>query len=236
MDPVHTDSQAPRKEIDFSPPQGVYMPLWRSLWRQLRDRGEKLPPLEITAKPVDVGMLLGDTVSIPWYRTIFSSLGDVITPETAPPLQLESHPVDLGELISDQVQRGWWTSLLRNLADRVAPEKLPPLHLTAAPVDAQPASTQLLVPRWSTLVDTTAMAPANSSAAPAERVSIAPPRVIPLSMAAAESILEVDSGSIPDLVSKAKRTLRFSRIREAFWIAVAGAEALLLIFWLFVQK
>ena len=124
----------------------------------------------------------------------------------------------------------------RNLADRVAPEKLPPLHLTAAPVDAQPASTQLLVPRWSTLVDTTAMAPANSSAAPAERVSIAPPRVIPLSMAAAESILEVDSGSIPDLVSKAKRTLRFSRIREAFWIAVAGAEALLLIFWLFVQK
>jgi hypothetical protein len=204
---------------------------------QLCDRGEKLPPLEITAKPVNVGMLLGDTVSIPWYRTVFSNIGDVITPETAPPLQLESHPVDSGELISDQVQRGWWTSLLRNLADWAAPEKAPPLHLTAAPVNPETASGQLLVPRWSALIAAPAAAPARLSAVAAERIPIAPPRVIPLSMAeAAESIMEADSSSIPELISRAQRTLHFSRIREAFWIALASAEVILLMVWLFFQK
>jgi hypothetical protein len=237
MEPVHTSSPPPDYEVDFSPPPDLRLPLWRSLLRQVCDRGEQLPPLETTAKPVNVGMLLGDSVSIPWYRTVFSNIGDVITPETAPPLQLESHPVEGGELISDQIQRGWWTSLLRNLADWAAPEKMPPLHLTAAPVNPETASGQLLVPRWSSLVAAPAAAPAKLSSVAAARIPIAPPRVIPLSMAeAAESIMEADSSSIPELISKAQRTLRFSRIREGFWIAVACAEALLLIFWLFVQK
>ena len=77
---------------------------------------EKLPPLQISSRPVNVGMLIGDIVSLPWYRTVFTNLGNVIAPETLPPLELESRPVDVGELISDQMGHLWWTSLLRNLA------------------------------------------------------------------------------------------------------------------------
>ncbi len=70
-------------------------------------------------------MLIGDAVSLPWYRTVFTNLGNVINPEVLPPLELESRPLDVGELVSDQMGHMWWTSLLRNLADRVAPERLP---------------------------------------------------------------------------------------------------------------
>ena len=55
-------------------------------------------------------MLLGEYLDLPWYRTVFTNLGDVISPETLPPLQLESRPVDVGELIGDTIARAWWSS------------------------------------------------------------------------------------------------------------------------------
>jgi hypothetical protein len=54
-------------------------------------------------RPVNTGMLIGDAVSLPWYRTVFTNLGNVINPEVLPPLELESRPVDVGELVSDQM-------------------------------------------------------------------------------------------------------------------------------------
>ncbi len=125
-------------ELDLLLPQSVTRPLWSSLLSNLHDRffPEKLPPLQLTSRPMNTGMLIGDAVSLPWFRTVFTNLGNVINPEILPPLELESQPVDVGELISDQMGHMWWTSLLRNLADRVAPERLPPLQLTSTPVDA----------------------------------------------------------------------------------------------------
>ena len=135
---VSMEAPEDNQELDLLLPSSVTGPLWKSLLRNLRDRffPEKLPPLQLTSRPVNTGMLIGDAVSLPWYRTVFTNLGNVINPEVLPPLELESRPMDVGELVSDQMGHMWWTSLLRNLADRVAPERLPPLQLTSAPVDA----------------------------------------------------------------------------------------------------
>src|SRR5260370_12514837 len=130
--------------------------LWKALVSKLRDtfEPEKLPPLDFTSRPVNVGLLLGDRLSLPWFRTVFTNIGDVISPEILPPLELESRPVDVGELITDQLSHFWWGSLLRNLADRVAPETMPALHLTSKPIlDIIPKS-WILLPMWSEVVDT----------------------------------------------------------------------------------
>src|SRR5271154_3239395 len=89
------------RELDLLLPEGWDRPLRKRLLDHLRDTlaPGKLPPLQLTSRPVDVGMSAGDILSLPWYRTVFTNLGDVISPEILPPLQLESRPVDVGELI-----------------------------------------------------------------------------------------------------------------------------------------
>ena len=144
------------QELDLSPPEDLTRPLWRSLVGNFRDRflPENLPPLYITSRPVNLGMLLGDFLDLPWYRTVFTNLGDVISPETQAPLQLESRPVDVGELIADQMSHPWWSSLLRSLADAIAPEKFPPLELTSEPANAIIPSDALLLTSWSNVIST----------------------------------------------------------------------------------
>src|SRR4051794_26189827 len=76
-------------DLDFSPPEGLTLSLWRSLLINFADRfaPERLPPLQLTSKPVPV-MLPGELFELPWYRTIFSNIADVVSPETLPPLEL----------------------------------------------------------------------------------------------------------------------------------------------------
>ncbi len=141
-------------DLDFSPPEGLTRSLWRSLLINFADRfaPERLPPLQLTSKPVDLGLLPGELLELPWYRTVFSNLADVISPETLPPLELESRPVDVGELLGDELSHGWWNSLLQNLRDRIAPERLPPLELTSNPVAAFGAEASMQILDWSTLI------------------------------------------------------------------------------------
>ncbi len=136
----------PQIPLDLLPPKSLSQPLWRSLAGNLRDTfsPEKLPPLELTSRPVQLGLSYGDRLSLPWYRTVFSNIGDVISPETLPPLELESQPAEVGELITDQLSHFWFGSLLRNLADRVAPESQPTLKLTAKPARPQPKSPKVV--------------------------------------------------------------------------------------------
>ncbi len=152
-DYVSGSPQEPSPELHLLPPESLSISVWRSLWLNIRDRfsADNRPPLQLSSRPVEVGMLLGDVLALPWYRTVFANLGDVINPETLPPLVLESRPVEVDELLSDTLAQGWWGSLLRNLADDIAPEKLPPLHLTTAPIRIQGMSSMLLVPSWSSL-------------------------------------------------------------------------------------
>ena len=177
-------------------------------------------------------MLIGDAVSLPWYRTVFTNLGNVINPEVLPPLELESRPVDVGELISDQMGHMWWSSLLRNLADRVAPERLPPLQLTSAPVDADLKSGSMQLARWSSLITLPKVPLAERkyfTAAPprpsAPRAGQAPPFAGFAGISAA--LFEAaPSHAHP---AKLQTALSRSRLREALLISLAVLEAAYLV-------
>jgi hypothetical protein len=226
----HDDSS----EINLLPPPELTIPLWRSLARNLRERfyPAPQPPLEITARPAQVGMLVGDILNLPWYRTVFNSIGDVIAPETLPPLELDSHAVDVGELISDQIQHGWWTSLLRNLVDNVAPEKLPPLHLSSAPIKPDASSQYLMVPRWSSLIEAPSAAREQATAASST------PRLMHLITPAQLSSPEVVTRSRPDTeeIARTQRALRRARLREACWMSAAAIQIAFLFAWWIVGK
>jgi hypothetical protein len=212
------------RDIELLLPDNWNVPLWRRLLGNLKDTfvPEKLPPLELTSRPVDVGMLACDMVSLPWFRTVFTNLGDVISPETQPPLELESRPVDVGELIGDQMSHMWWTSLLRNLADSVAPERVPPLQLTSSPMDPGSIPGPMLLPRWSSVISTPKVFlpdKPKSAYAPAQpRVAAPPPKPDPAEVEFVH-VLEADL----------KRDLRRSRFRQRVWVSLAVLEVAALI-------
>ena len=235
------DQDVPRassalEEVNLLPPPELNVSLLRSLFTNLRDlvSPKRLPPLKLTSRPVNVGMLVGDILDLPWYRTILSNIGDAISPDTQPPLQLESQPVDV-ELISDQ--QAWWRSLLRNLADTVAPERQPALHLTSQPTNPEMASTVLIAPRWSSLIATPAidtprlLLPARWKA-PADRPLAMPTpvrtRFLQLPPLDAPTTDEFED-SERKLVLHLKRSIRRSHFREIAWISVIVAEVAALV-------
>ena len=215
-------------DLDLSPPDGLTVSLWRSLLLNFIDRvaPERLPPLELTSKPVDVGLLAGDLLQLPWYRTVFSNLAEVLTPETLPPLQLESKPVDLGELLGDDLAHGWVYSLLGNLRDRLAPEKLPPLQLTSHPVAAFGADASLQILDWSTLINT-----------PKVFLPDAPRQASPTgSVEPSASPTQVAVSVHPELLAtrlRLTRDLGRTRFRSRIWTALAAAEVVFLLVALF---
>jgi len=224
-DPSPRDRQAepqPRgagHEINLLLAEDWNRPLWKDLLEQIRDRisPEKLPPLRLTSRPVDVGMLAGDVLSLPWYRSVFTNLGDVISPETQPPLQLESRPVDVGELISDQMSHGWWSSLLRNLADVVAPERQPALQLTSSPMDPGSPSRSMQLPRWSSVISTPKVFLPDK---PKAEYQPAPVRVAQPKPKPDPAEIEFVRVMHEDL----RRDLRRSRFRQRIWVGLVFVE------------
>jgi hypothetical protein len=214
--------------LDLLPPSSLTQPLWRSLVGNLRDTfaPEKLPPLELTSRPVYVGLALGERLRLPWFRTVFTNIGDVISPETPPPLELESRPVDVGELITDQLSHFWWGSLLRNLADRVAPETLPTLNLTSKPIlDIIPKS-WILLPMWSEVVDTPKVFyPDKPKPADAARPVNLQPVALPAGKREALAEALVREPTTADLL----RDLRRSRIRQRIWVGLATVQIVYLV-------
>jgi hypothetical protein len=210
--------------LDLLPPSSLTQPLWRSLGGNLRDTfaPEKLPPLRLTSRPVNVGLLIGDRISLPWFRTVFTNIGGVISPESLPPLELESEPVDVGELLTDQLSHLWFGSLLRNLADRVSPERLPALQLTAKPIlDIVPKS-WIILPMWSEALDGPKIfypdKPKEAEAPRPLMVKLAPtPEQV--------QQLQVEELTAADLI----RDIRKSKIRQRVWIAVAAAQVAYLV-------
>jgi hypothetical protein len=216
-------------ELDFSPPEELTISLWRSLLLNVLDRlaPERLPPLQLTSKPVDVGILVGDQVDLPWFRTVFTNLGDVISPETLPPLHLTSQPVDVGELLGDDLSRGWWDTLLASIRDRIAPEKLSPLHLTAQPVPVFGAESSLQLLDWSTLVSTPKVFLPDAPKAEASTERVLTPRTEEAAPPAAPAVPKdpVLLAARMQLVRDLGRT----RFRRRIWIGLAAAEAVFLI-------
>jgi len=218
-------------DLDLAPPPEITRSLFKSLIYNFRDRflPDNLPPLYLTSRPVNLGMLLGDFLVLPWYRTVFTNLGDVISPETQPPLQLESRPIDVGELIADTMAKPWWRSLLRSLAEAVAPEKLPPLEITWEPANPITPSDALLLTDWSNVIS-------------GPKIFLPDRAKTPDGPAAAgRTITELPATPDPatvafvyDLEHEMLRDLRRSRRRERLLIALFAAEVLFLIsgyFW-----
>lgn len=227
--------QVPAEYQDFSAghqfslllPDSFYRPLWKSLLVNLRDHilPEKLPPLQLTSRPVEVGMLVGDILALPWYRTVFTNLGDMIAPEILQPLQLESQPVDVGELLSDQMSHFWWTSLLRNLADAIAPERQSALQLTSTPVNPGLPSDTLELPRWSSLIST----PKISVPDKPKSAYVTPQSIVARVLPSAPTQIQIDADPSHAHATKLRHRLSRSRLREAFLISVASLEALYLL-------
>jgi hypothetical protein len=211
-------------ELDFSPPEGLTVSLWRSLLLNVLDRlsPERLPPLQLTSKAVDVGLLVGDLVDRPWYRTIFNNLADVISPEVLPALELESRPIDVGELLGDDLSRGWWDTLLASVRDRLSPERLPPLDLTSQPVAVFGVESSLQILDWSTLISTPKIFLKD---APKEEILIA--RIEDVEQPAVQA-----APTDPVLLAarmQLVRDLGRTRFRRKIWIGLAAAEAVFLI-------
>jgi hypothetical protein len=153
---------------------------------------------------------------LPWFRTVFTNIGDVLSPEVLPPLELESQPVDVGELITDQLSHFWWGSLLRNLADRVAPESQVALQLTAKPIlDIIPKS-WILLPMWSEVVDTPKVFYPDK---PKTTAPLRPVNLQPVTVAVEQQVLKGEP-TAADLM----RDIRRSRIRQRIWIGVAAVQ------------
>lgn len=223
--------QEPAPELGVSdlplallPPPELSRPLWRSLIGNLRDTvaPEKLPPLQLTSRPVDVGTSIGDRLRMPWFKTVFTNIGDVISPESLPPLELESRPVDVGELIGDQLSHMWWGSLLRNLADRVAPESQPALHLTAKPIEDIIPKSWILLPMWSEVIDGPKIFYPDKPKAPEA------PRVVTVTPAAIEAE-ERELAKVDVRAADLMRDIRRSKIRQRIWIGLATAQVSYLI-------
>jgi hypothetical protein len=226
LDRPRRETTFEREELDLLPPPELNLPLWRSLLRNLHDRlsPERLPPLQLSSRPVDVGMLVGDVLDLPWYRTIFTNIGDVISPEILPPLQLESEPIDV-ELVSDQPTL--WRSLLRNLVDAVAPERQPALHLTSPPVNPEMASGVLMVPRWSSLIATAKVFLPDPPTVPRPSPVAMPMRTTLVLLPQLEAPVVDDFER--QLATRMQRSLRRSHIREIVWLSVIVIEVTALV-------
>jgi|SRR5450631_492708 len=222
------------EELNFLPPEGWDPPLWRSLVGNLADTiaPQKLPPLRLLSRPVQLGTPVGDRLRTPWYRTIFTNLGDVISPEVLPPLELDSQPVDVGELIADQLSHLWFSSFLRSLADMVAPERQPALQLSSKPDATVLPDARMLLPRWSSVIDGPKIflpdAPkAAYSAVPGRAAAPPPPPPKP-----PEVLLEF----LHDMHGDLRRDLQRSRLRVRLWMSLAGAQVVFLLATLFWPK
>jgi hypothetical protein len=175
-------------------------------------------------------MILGDRLGLPWFRTVFTNLGDVISPETLPPLELQSQPEDVGELLGDQISHPWWGSLLRNMADNIAPEKLPPLPLTSRPTPPMMASNYLIAPKWSDLLDTPKVFYPDQ---PREAHTFAGFVLAPPKPQVPQPPDPVRLRGIQELMAQKKRDLRHARIREGLWVSCVVAQvAFLFLYWL----
>ncbi len=206
------------------------MPLWRSLILNLADRisPERLPPLELTSRPVDTGMMFGDRLALPWFRTVFANISDVVSPEMGPPLELTSRPVEVGELLADDLSHGWWVSLLDGLRYRLSPEKQSPLSLTSKPIAAYGANSWLQLLDWSSLLEAPKVflpdVPVQTQLMAAEMLETAPTALAATTAAAVPVDQQLWAAQM-----QFKRDLSRSRFRQKIWMTMVAAEAVFLL-------
>jgi hypothetical protein len=236
--------------IDVITPVGRILetPWYRTIFSNLGDivAPESLPPLVLESRPVDVGELVSDRMSRPWWSSLIHSVGDVLSSETLPPLQLESRPAEVEELIGDRMNTPWWRSLMRSLADAASPDQRPALELTSAPLNPGISSVGLVLPHWSSLLETPKATSSKPNSTPSQDnvldlpqrqapapLPITPPKPVPASEAKLLPVplaaLQVDADELYPLVHQFKDSLARSRRREIIWVSFISVEAMVLL-------
>ncbi len=210
------------------------MPLWRSLLLNLADRisPERFPPLELTSRPIDTGMLFGDRLALPWYRTVFSNISDVVSPDMAAPLELTARPIPIDDWISDNLSRSWWSMLAESVRDRLSPERPAPLDLTSKPIAAYGARSWLQIMDWSSLLSTPKIFLPDTKAEPSTAI---PDELLPTAPPAAAPAVPLTQ-DLWAAQMQFKRDLSRSRFRQKVWISLVAAEAIFLLANLFNFK
>jgi hypothetical protein len=104
-----------------------------------------LPPLELESRPVDVGELIADQMSHPWWTSLLRNLADKVAPERMPPLELTSKPMDPGGNV-DSMMLPRWSSVINTpkvfLPDKPKQEYVLTLP-KSAPVKPKPDSAEM---------------------------------------------------------------------------------------------
>jgi len=122
-------------EINLLPPAELSKSVWQSLAENVRSllHPEKLPPLQLTSKPVaDDGLMLRDESL---WKSLTRNVRETLSPEKLPPLQLTSEPIQDNEFLPrTDTETSLFSSLRANIKSAFFPEKLPPLQLSSKPV------------------------------------------------------------------------------------------------------
>lgn len=125
----------PAQDLNFLPPPELGQSVWQSLSENLRSfwKPEKLPPLQLTSKPVeDPGLMLPDESL---WQSLKRNLRETLSPENLPPLQLTSKPIEDNQILRrTDAERSLFSSLRENIKFAFFPEKLPPLQVSSKPI------------------------------------------------------------------------------------------------------
>jgi TonB family protein len=133
--PPVRERSAPPQDLNFLPPPELGQSVWQSLSENLRSffKPEKLPPLQLTSKPVeDAGLMLPDESL---WHSLRRNLRETLSPEKLPPLQLTSKPVEDNRMLRrTDAELSLFGSLRQNINATFFPEKLPPLQVSSKPI------------------------------------------------------------------------------------------------------
>jgi periplasmic protein TonB len=135
LPPMPEANSARVGELNFLPPAELSKSVWQSLADNLRAliHPEKLPPLQLTSKPIE-----GDGLMLPddsLWQSLSRNFRDRFAPEKLPPLQLTSKPIADNDILpQSDAERSLFSSLRENLKSAFFPEKLPPLQVSSKPI------------------------------------------------------------------------------------------------------
>ena len=135
LPPQHGGNVAPADGLSFLPPAELSKSVWQSLADNIQSllHPEKLPPLQLTSKPVADDSLMLPDQSL--WQSLKRGIRDVISPEKLPPLQLTSKPIEDNDFLPHtDAERSLFGSLRENLKTAFFPEKLPPLQVSSKPL------------------------------------------------------------------------------------------------------
>jgi periplasmic protein TonB len=134
LPPVQEPNRTPTAALNFLPPAELSKSVWQSLADNIRSlmHPEKLPPLQLTSKPISNDLMLPDDSL---WQSLRQGFRDKFAPEKLPPLQLTSKPIANNDFLPEtDAELSLAGSLRKNLKSTFFPEKLPPLQLSSKPL------------------------------------------------------------------------------------------------------